>query len=50
MAVLKGLAGGQMPPPPIQVIALLEGYRHSLKRAERLLRGAGGDEGRGGSV
>lgn len=28
--------------PAIQVLALLEGYRHSLKRAERLLLGNGG--------
>jgi len=32
-------ASGQ---PAIQVLALLEGYRHSLKRAERLLLGKGG--------
>jgi hypothetical protein len=48
MAVLKGMSPGALPPPPIQVMALLEGYRHSLKRAERLLRGAGGVEGEGG--
>ena len=48
MAVLKGMSAGALPPPPIQVMALLEGYRHSLKRAERLLRGVGGDGGEGG--
>ena len=48
MAVLKGMSGGALPPPPIQVMALLEGYRHSLKRAERLLRGGGGDGDDGG--
>jgi hypothetical protein len=37
MAALKGIPAGSLPPPPIQVMALLEGYRHSLKRAERLL-------------
>jgi DNA repair exonuclease SbcCD ATPase subunit len=37
MAALKGIPAGSLPPPPIQIMALLEGYRHSLKRAERLL-------------
>jgi hypothetical protein len=37
MAALKGVTMGVPFSPPIQVMALLEGYRHSLKRAERLL-------------
>jgi len=37
MAALKGITVGIPISPPIQVMALLEGYRHSLKRAERLL-------------
>jgi chromosome segregation ATPase len=37
MAALKGITVGVPISPPIQVMALLEGYRHSLKRAERLL-------------
>jgi chromosome segregation ATPase len=37
MAALKGISVGVPISPPIQVMALLEGYRHSLKRAERLL-------------
>ncbi|MEY4807333.1 MAG: hypothetical protein RLZZ206_1722 [Cyanobacteriota bacterium] len=37
MAALKGITTGVPISPPIQVMALLEGYRHSLKRAERFL-------------
>jgi chromosome segregation ATPase len=37
MAALKGVTTGYPLSQPIQVMALLEGYRQSLKRAERLL-------------
>jgi hypothetical protein len=46
MAVVKQLPAVGPMPAPIQLLALLEGYRHSLKRAERLLRGS--TEGGGG--
>jgi chromosome segregation ATPase len=36
---IKGVPGTGSAVPTLQLLALLEGYRHSLKRAERLLRG-----------
>jgi len=36
---IKGVPGTGSAVPTMQLLALLEGYRHSLKRAERLLRG-----------
>lgn len=41
-ALLKGINVSKLPFASIQLLALLEGYRHSLKRAERLLGGRGG--------
>ena len=41
-ALLKGINVSKLPFASIQLLALLEGYRHSLKRAERLLGGGGG--------
>jgi DNA repair exonuclease SbcCD ATPase subunit len=48
MTVVKQLPAVGSVPAPIQLLALLEGYRHSLKRAERLLRGGG--DSRGGKL
>lgn len=39
MSLLKGIGIGKLPRASIQLLALLEGYRHSLKRAERLISG-----------
>jgi hypothetical protein len=39
MALLRGIGIGKLPRASIQLLALLEGYRHSLKRAERLIAG-----------
>ncbi len=41
LAALRGLPGSSGQPATIQLLALLEGYRHSLKRAERLLSFSG---------
>jgi hypothetical protein len=41
MGSLRGMVPGKLSDAPVQMLALLEGYRHSLKRAERFLLKAG---------